>query len=98
MEFGIISYDEYITLNIYVQPGSKVAQICGTFADALKIKINAKAVDGKANQALIEIMAKLFKLPKSQVQIISGEKSRHKRVKLIGILADDAIRLINNIS
>ena len=95
LEFGINSYDGYITLNIYVQPGSKVVQICGVFADALKIKISAKAVDGKANQALIEVMSTLFKLSKSQIQIIGGEKSRYKRVKLSDISADDAMRLIN---
>ena len=79
-----IKSESLLIVDVYVQPGAKVSQIIGKHGERLKIKISSPPVDGKANQAVIEFFAKLFNLAKRDVTIESGEKSRSKRVSLIG--------------
>jgi len=50
--------------------------------EMLKLKVCAPALDGKANSAVIEFFAKYYKVPKSKVKILKGEKSRNKRVSV----------------
>lgn len=69
-----------ILLNVYVQPGAKKNEIIGLHNGALKIKIQSPPEDGKANQALIEFLAKVLGLPKKQISLQYGEKSRNKRI------------------
>ncbi len=52
----------------------------------LKIFLNAPAVDGKANKALVELLADHFDVKKNQIAIIKGLKSRHKTINIIGII------------
>ncbi|MBP7781439.1 MAG: YggU family protein [Burkholderiales bacterium] len=79
-----IKSETLLIVDVYVQPGAKVSQIIGKHGERLKIKISSPPVDGKANQAVIEFFAKLFNLAKRDVNIESGDKSRSKRVSLIG--------------
>ena len=79
-----IRSETLLIVDVYVQPGAKVSQIIGKHGERLKIKISSPPVDGKANHAVIEFFAKLFNLAKRDVNIESGEKSRSKRVSLIG--------------
>jgi uncharacterized protein (TIGR00251 family) len=55
--------------------------------DSWKVYVSAPAVDGKANKALIEVLAKHFQVPKSQIEIIKGLKSRRKTINISGKLA-----------
>jgi len=72
---------EGVIIFIYVQPGSKTCQWLGLTGDGyLKLKVKAKAQESKANQELIKFLALLFQLPKKNLEIISGEKSRRKRI------------------
>lgn len=79
-----IKSETLLIVDVYVQPSAKVSQIIGKHGERLKIKISSPPVDGKANQAVIEFFAKLFNLAKRDVNIESGDKSRNKRVSLIG--------------
>lgn len=81
-------------LAIYVQPRSSRNQIVGLHQGALKIKLTSPPVDGAANKTCREYLAKLFKRPKSEVAIVAGEASRHKRVVLQGIDMADARRVL----
>jgi len=72
-----------ITLKIYVQPGAKQNEIVGLHGEALKIRLSARSIDGRANDALIKYLALLFKIPLRQVAIVQGEKSRHKTVVIV---------------
>ncbi|EKD69854.1 MAG: hypothetical protein ACD_46C00713G0005 [uncultured bacterium] len=72
-------------LTIYLQPGSKKSEICGMHDGHIKIKLNAPPVDGKANAALILFLSNLIGIPKSSIELISGQKSRIKRIKITGI-------------
>jgi uncharacterized protein (TIGR00251 family) len=74
-----------VTFSIKVQPRAKKTAITGTVGDALKISITAPPVDGKANQAVIEFFADIFKIPRSSVTIASGETSRLKMIRISGV-------------
>jgi hypothetical protein len=79
-----------IVLNLHIQPRASKSEVCGVQGDALKIRLTSPPVDGAANKLCREFLAELFHVPKSAVEIISGETSRHKRVK---ITAGDTARL-----
>ncbi|HEV3038360.1 MAG TPA: DUF167 domain-containing protein [Candidatus Angelobacter sp.] len=74
-----------ITFSIKVQPRAKKNAITGTVGDALKVSLTAPPVDGKANQAVIEFFAGIFKLPRSSITIASGETSRVKTIRITGV-------------
>lgn len=73
---------ELILIDVYVQPGAKVSQVCGRHGERLKLKISSPPVDGKANQEVIEFFAQTLNLPKRLIEIVSGDKSRNKRVAI----------------
>ena len=71
-----------IVLNLHIQPRASKSEVCGVQGDALKLRLTSPPVDGAANKLCREFLAELFHVPKSAVEIISGETSRHKRVKI----------------
>ena len=73
-----------LKFNIYVQPRSSRNQIVGLHGDALKVKITAPPVEGAANKMCITVLAKVLNLPKSAIEIVSGQASRTKRVQVRG--------------
>ena len=70
------------TLSVRVQPGAKKTAILGVYGEgehaALKIAVQAPPIEGRANEALIAFLAKTFGIPKSSVELLSGESSRSK--------------------
>lgn len=71
-----------LILSVYVQPGAKRTQMAGPHAGAVKIRLQARPVEGAANAALIAFLAEQFGLPRKAVQILQGESSREKRLRL----------------
>jgi hypothetical protein len=70
----------------YLQVQSARTEIAGLHGDdAVKLRLTAPPVDGKANKAVIAFLAKCFKIPKSAVQIRSGQQSRVKKILLNGV-------------
>ena len=69
-----------ITLKVFIQPRASKNMIAGIHGDALKIKLTAPPVDGAANKMCIKYLAKCLMLPKSSIEIISGQTSRTKLV------------------
>lgn len=69
-------------LNLHIQPGAKKTEVTGEHGDALKIRLAAPPVDGKANTALLAFLGKKLGLPKAALRIKSGDTSRHKRVEV----------------
>ncbi len=65
-------------LRVRVQPGAKKNELVGLYNNRLKLKIAAPAVDNKANKALVDYVAKLLGLRKSQVIVEAGTASRDK--------------------
>ena len=76
--------DGRLTLTLHIQPGAKKTEFAGLHGDALKIRLAAPPVDGKANEALLKFLAEVLHLPKSAVTLKSGQTSRHKVVEVTG--------------
>lgn len=77
-----------VILSLHIQPGARITEVVGTHGDALKIRLAAPPVDGKANAALIGFLAKTLGVPKAAVSLLSGESSRAKRVRVQGLGAE----------
>jgi len=80
---------EGVTFAVKVHPRAKKNAITGELGDALKVSLTAPPIDGKANQACIEFCAKLLKVPRSSVTIASGQSSRQKVIRVIGLSAEE---------
>jgi len=78
-----------VIVRIHLQPRASKTEICGLQGDELKVRVTSPPVDDAANRLCTDFFARSFKLPKSAVSIISGHKSRHKRVHLSGVRLDD---------
>ncbi|KTD60028.1 DUF167 domain-containing protein [Legionella shakespearei] len=83
-----IRKSDELTVFIYVQPGAKSTEIVGIHDGALKIRLNAPPIDGRANDALQKFLAKQFHVPASKVQLMHGEKSRKKKFVIFGTEVD----------
>ncbi len=75
-----------------VQPRAKRNAVVGEVGEAVKIALTAPPVEGRANQALVEFFAELLGVARSSVNIISGETSRDKVVRVSGISAEHAMK------
>jgi uncharacterized protein (TIGR00251 family) len=74
-----------VTLRLHIQPGAKRTEVVGLHGEALKIRLAAPPVDGKANACLIGFLADQLGIAKSSVSLVSGESSRAKRVRIDGV-------------
>jgi len=82
-------------LKLRVAPKSAQDAAVGWHGDALKIKVCAAPENGRANAAVVELLAKALDLPKAAVVIVSGQASRDKRVRIHGRSQDDVLAQIN---
>jgi hypothetical protein len=80
--------DGTIVLAVHAQPGAKRTEVCGLHGDALKIRVAAPALEDRANEALIEFLAKRFGVAKRDVTLVGGAKSREKRFEIRGSVVD----------
>lgn len=77
-----------VVLTLHIQPGAKKSEIAGQHGEALKIRLAAPPVDGKANDCLIAFLAEKLGMAKNRVELISGTSSRAKRVRVSDIAVD----------
>ncbi|NJD26084.1 MAG: YggU family protein [Betaproteobacteria bacterium] len=84
-----VAPDGRITLTLHIQPGAKKTECAGLHGDALKIRLAAPPVDGKANAALVDFIATTLGLPKSAVTLKSGQTSRRKVVEVVGAISSE---------
>ncbi len=73
-----------MSLTVQVKPGSSRAGLAGISDARLRVKVCARAIEGQANEALVELFCELLRLPKSCVTITRGAKSRDKTVFIQG--------------
>lgn len=71
-----------VVLSVHVQPGARTTAVVGRHGDALKVRVAAPATGGRANEAVVALVAKEFDLAKGDVELVSGASSRRKRVRL----------------
>jgi hypothetical protein len=76
--------DNNILLTLHVQPGAKQTTVAGLHGEALKIRLAAPPIEGRANEALLRFIADTFKVTLRDVELIQGGQSRHKRVEVRG--------------
>lgn len=87
---GLIQRPDGIELTLRVVPGAKRSGWAGTHGGALKVRIQAPAVEGRANRALSEFVAESLGVRPSAVTILSGERGRLKRVHVAGCSIESA--------
>lgn len=80
---------------IHCQPGAKVTRVMGEHGGRLKMALNAPAVDNKANEALVAWLSERLSVPRRQVEIVSGQTSRQKRVVVRGLDVQTLLRVLN---
>jgi uncharacterized protein (TIGR00251 family) len=83
-----------VTLTVRVQPRASRDEIAGVMDGALKVRLQAPALEDRANMALCEYLARLLKTPKSAVRILSGERSRIKRLEIRGVTQQQVLALL----
>jgi uncharacterized protein len=71
-----------VILNLHIQPGAKKTEVVGLHGDALKIRLAAPPVDGKANAALVAFLAGKLGIGKAVIEIVSGQSARTKRIRI----------------
>lgn len=86
--------DTHALLEVRVIPRAGRSGIAGVRDGALLVKLAAAPVDGAANAELIAVLAEVLGLPKRSIEIVSGERSRSKRVRVAGVDRDVALTLL----
>ena len=94
--------DQMAILRIHVVPNAKSDSVAGMFAtatpsrggygDAVKVKLRAPAIEGKANAALVRFLAAQLKLPQHAIVLQRGHKSRDKLIRIEGLSEEEARR------
>ena len=74
-----------VVLSLHVQPGAKKTEIAGEHGTALKVRLGATPVDGRANDCLIAFLAGRLGVPKARVVLEAGAAARQKRVRVVDV-------------
>lgn len=88
-----VGSDGDITLTLHVQPGARKTECAGLHGDALKIRLAAPPVDGKANAALLAFIAERLGCGRAAITLKSGQSSRHKVLSVSGCTSEAVARL-----
>ncbi len=89
--------DDAIVLRVHAQPGAGRSAITGRYGDALKVKVAAPPQGGRANDALLALLADEFGVKGAQVTLVSGASSRTKRFRIEGLELDRVDGLLERI-
>ena len=84
-----------IVVSVKVQPNASKDMVVGEHADQLKIAVTVAPEKGKANKTVIKVLSKLLGVKSSDVEILSGETSREKKVFIRNITVKDISKLAN---
>jgi uncharacterized protein len=83
-----------VVLELLIQPRASRTRVVGEHDGRLKIQLAAPPVDGEANAALIEFLAKALDVPRRDIELLTGETGRRKRVRVRGLTAERAVALV----
>jgi len=86
--------DGNLIFKVRVVPRASKSEIVGEHSGALKVRIAAPPVDGAANEELIKVLSKKFGVPKNAVQILSGETSKMKQLRISGTNHENLLKII----
>jgi uncharacterized protein len=80
------------TIRVHVIPNAKIDKVMGEHGDAIKIKLRAPAIEGKANTALRRFLAEQLEIPQRAIALERGERSRDKVIRIDGLSEGDICR------
>jgi uncharacterized protein (TIGR00251 family) len=80
-----------VVLTLHIQPGAKKTEIVGLHGEALKVRLASPPVDGKANTCLLTFIAQKVGVGKTAVELVSGQSSRAKRLRVAGVSVEAAL-------
>ena len=80
------------TIRVYVIPNAKVDKVVGEYGRAIKIKLQAPAIEGKANAALRRFLAEKLSIPQRAIVLERGERSRDKVIRIEGLSEEEVRR------
>ena len=83
-----------VVLSVYVVPRAARNEIVGVEEETLRIRVKAPPVKGKANDALIRLLAKTLGIGKNQIEVVSGHKARRKMIKVQGVDENTVLDLL----
>ena len=92
MKEGLIKFeekDEALFFSVRVVPRASKSEIVGEIDGALKVRLCSPPVDGAANAELIKMLAREFGVSRGRVEIVSGQNSRTKRIRITGATVDE---------
>ncbi|HTK26779.1 MAG TPA: DUF167 domain-containing protein [Pyrinomonadaceae bacterium] len=92
MKEGLIKFeekDEAVFFGVRVVPRASKSEIVGEIDGALKVRLCSPPVDGAANAELIKMLAREFGVSRGRVEIVSGQNSRTKRIRITGATVDE---------
>ncbi len=93
----VVGVEGELFLKVRLAPGSKRDRILGIHGDALRVAVRAPPERGKANEALVELIAKELDLHRSAVSLQSGQSSRDKRVRIEGLSREELLPRLRRI-
>lgn len=91
----LVQSEGTLVLTVHVQPGASRSGVVGVHGDALKIRLRAPPVDGKANEALLDHLGAALGLTRRDLELVSGQTARRKRVRIAGSTIEAVTALAN---
>jgi len=82
-----------VRLAVQIQPNAKKTEVVGVLDDALKIKLAAQPIEGKANEALVKWLAGALGVSRSAVTLTHGQTNKKKLLEVAGVTLEDVMRL-----
>ncbi|MFH1131831.1 MAG: DUF167 domain-containing protein [Pseudomonadota bacterium] len=92
--FEITERGDRIIFQILVVPGASREQVGPVVGDRVKVVVNAPPVDGKANLAVVRLLARSIGVLRRDVEIISGQQGKRKTIQIFGVTAKDLLRIL----
>jgi hypothetical protein len=80
-----VDRDGHLVVTVHVQPGARRSEVVGPHGDAVKVRVAAPPVDGKANRAVIALLAEVLGVGVGQVELVAGASQRRKRLRVRGV-------------
>ncbi len=83
-----------VLIDLRVQPGAGRNAVVGRHGDAIKVRVGAPPIGGRANEAIIDLIADTLGVKRAEVSLVSGDTSRTKRVQVNGITVELATSIL----
>jgi uncharacterized protein (TIGR00251 family) len=90
-----VAQEPVARIEVRVHPQAKTSRVTGLLGNAYKLDVAAPATDGRANEACLDLLAKISGIHKSQIRLLKGQTSRSKLFELRGITPEDLQRRLN---